>query len=103
MTYEARVVESVSTFTIDSVLLTIRRADTEYLMRDGSWASIEPGMHVEPDSVGILIPRPAVEAVARALAEWQGHTSHADTEARVLREWLAVERARVDHLMESDR
>lgn len=103
MTYEARVVESISTFSLDSVLLTIRRGGHEYLMRDGSWLSIEPGQDLKPDSVGILIPRPAVEAVARAIAEWQGHTSHADTEARVLREWLAAERERVDRLMEADR
>jgi hypothetical protein len=50
--------------------------------------------------MGLLLPAEAVEAIARAVQEFQGHTSHADTEARVLREWLTVERARVDRALE---
>ena len=49
-----------------------------------------------PDDAGIVLPAEAVEAIVQAFAEYQGHASHAETEARVLREWLAVERARVD-------
>ena len=51
---------------------------------------------VSPESAE---PIPAIEAIAVAIQEWQGHTSHADTEARVLREWLAAERKRVDRVL----
>jgi len=51
-----------------------------------------------PDA-SIKIPLAAVEKLAVAVQNFQGHTSHADTEARVLREWLTVERQRVDALL----
>lgn len=52
-----------------------------------------------PTEVGLTLPAGSIEAIATAVQEFQGHTSHADTEAKVLREWLAVERARVDNAL----
>ena len=65
------------------------------LHRDGSWQPYEEQGLVNMD-LGIVIPAGAVEALAVAIAEYQGHASHANTEAAVLREWLAVEQRRVD-------
>lgn len=69
------------------------------LRADGTWASFDEGGSVITDDVGLVIPAGAVEALAVAIEEFQGHTSHADTEARVLREWLAVEQRRVDDVL----
>lgn len=71
------------------------------LHRDGTWQPFEE-MGVITDDVGIVIPAGAVEALAVAIEEFQGHTSHADTEARVLREWLAVEQRRVDAMLDKE-
>jgi len=71
-----------------------------WLRRDGSWQDeVGEGTAVAQDDLGILLPAEAVEAIALAIDEWQGHTSHADTEARVLREWLTIERNRVDDVL----
>ena len=71
--------------------------ENRVLMSDGTWAvSPETG---SLEGAGIVLPAGAIEEIAKAIAEHQGHTSHADTEARVLREWLAVERGRVDALV----
>lgn len=67
----------------------------QWLSGDGVLHTIEEGT-APPETAGIVIPRAAVEAIAIAIEQWQGHASHADTEARVLREWLAVEQRRVD-------
>lgn len=98
--YEARVLDDIGTWARNTVLLAVRErrgSVAAFLMRDGTWREVGNDLLV-PDA-GIEIPRAAVEAIAAAIAEWQGHTSHADTEARVLREWLTVERNRVDGLL----
>jgi hypothetical protein len=98
--FEARLLDDATTWQTNTVRLAIRRnrgLAADYLMPDGTWTSVEEGDVV----VGIELPRGAIEAIAEAIAEWQGHTSHADTEARVLREWLAVERDRVDAALAS--
>jgi hypothetical protein len=96
--YEARIFDEPVMWIQNTVRLAIRRAAgryDEYLLPDGNWQSVEDGL-LAPDPMGIVLPRASIEAVAVAVQEWQGHTSHADTEAKVLREWLAVERERVD-------
>lgn len=72
----------------------------EYLREDGTWEAIA-GAEVVPEKAGILLPAAAIEPLTVAIQEFQGHTSHADTEARVLREWLAVEQRRVDAALSS--
>lgn len=82
-----------------NVLRLLVRDGERFLYADGSWRATEPGTMLPPEA-GIELPRSAIEAIAVAIQEWQGHTSHADTEARVLREWLAVERQRVDKALD---
>ena len=48
---------------------------------------------------GILLPKAVIPALLEGIERWQGRTNHAATEAAVLREWLAVERARVDRAL----
>jgi len=72
-----------------------------YLASDGTWKDWKPGEGLASDA-GIPVPPGFIEPLAVAIQEHQGHTSHADTEARVLREWLAVERERVDNVLEGN-
>ena len=84
-----------------TVLLAVQRRVGnyyEYLRSDGNWQSVAEGI-VPDDDYGLRLPAQAVEAIAVAIQKFQGHTSHADTEARVLREWLTAERARVDAVL----
>jgi hypothetical protein len=71
------------------------------LMADGTWREFAEGESAT--DAGIVLPAAAVEAIAVAVADFQGHASHADTEARVLREWLAVEQRRVDAALTANR
>lgn len=97
--FAARVMQGPDLFARDVVTLAVRDNDQRaYLMRDGNWMVVEEG--TSSADMGIVLPSGAIEAIAVAIAEYQGHTSHADTEARVLREWLAVERGRVDRALE---
>jgi hypothetical protein len=70
-----------------------------FLNSDGTWTEHDEG--TAPADMGIELPAGAIEAIAAAIEEYQGHASHADTEARVLREWLVVERGRVDRTLEA--
>lgn len=98
--FEARVIQGYDTFARNVVSLAVRDNDKQaFLMPDGTWFRPEEGVAV--DRMGIELPAGAIEAIAIAVQEWQGHASHADTEARVLREWLAVERERVDRALVS--
>ena len=98
---EARIVAEPMNWAMNTVRLLVRdphgNRAAAYLMEDGTWKEADEG--TSPEGMGLLLPAGAVEAIARAAQEFQGHTSHADTEARVLREWLAVERGRVDRVL----
>lgn len=96
--YEARIIEEPAQWTMNRVRLMVRRG-SDFLLADGSWHTFVDG-DILPDEVGLPLPRQAIEAIAVALQEYQGHASHADTEARVLREWLMTERGRVERLIE---
>jgi hypothetical protein len=99
--YESVIVDSIEMWVNRTVRLMLRRRDgtrVEYLRSDGLWQSVEEGSAPGVE-VGIELPRASIEAIAVAVQEWQGHTSHADTEARVLREALDIERARVDRAL----
>jgi hypothetical protein len=71
------------------------------LASDGTRTEVDEGQQL--DDAGIVLPAGAIEAIAVALQDFQGHTSHANTEARVLREWLKVERERTDRALEPPR
>lgn len=88
-----------ATRTVRLLVLDARPNGAEVLQSDGTWVSISEGSAL-PDDVGIVLPDEAVEAIAQAISEYQGYAGHAETETRVLREWLAVERARVDRSLE---
>lgn len=97
--FDARVMEVPDVFVRDIVTLAVRDNDQHaFLMPDGTWLRVDDGA-ASPERMGIELPASSIEAIAVAIQEWQGHTSHADTEARVLREWLAVERERVDRAL----
>jgi hypothetical protein len=68
-----------------------------YLLEDGTWEIVN-GEQAVPQTAGILIPYEGLDAVHEALERWKGTASHAATETKVLREWLEVERGRVDDL-----
>lgn len=70
---------------------------TDMLCEDGTWRTVDAGVSVE--GAGIVLPRPALDAVIEAIREHKGVALDTATEAKVLREWLAAERARVDRLM----
>lgn len=81
-------------------LYIVDRLERRTLLADGTWTTYPEGMKFA-DGAGLLLPAGAIEAIVVAIAEFQGHTSHADTEARVLREVLDVERRRVDLVLGS--
>ncbi len=94
---EALIQRDFANFVMMTVRLMIRH-DGAYLRADGSWQTVEEGTALD-DGFGLVIPIATVEAIAVAIAEFQGHSSHADTEARVLRESLTIERERVDRIL----
>ena len=96
--YTVRVMDDLDMWDRNLVRLIVRRRigySTEYLMENGTWERFEEGNTVT-GGVGVLLPRAALDAVALGIEQWQGHTNHSDTEARVLREWLKSEKDRVD-------
>ncbi len=72
----------------------------EVWMGGGIWRSIPEGTVTE-EPPGVLLPLSAVDAIREAIEEFDGNKSHGATEAKVLREWLAVEQARVDKALEA--
>ena len=97
MTIKAHIIEDMEGWARGNVRLAIMR-DGTIIMKDGTWGQVSEGATLQ--DAGIVLPRDTIEAVVQAITEWQGHVSHADTEARVLREWLASEKKRVDDLLE---
>ena len=103
MTYRARILESPSNWYLNTIRLmlvneTINNG-AEIVMADGT-VKYFPDLSVLSDDMGIVIPKSAVNAILEAFAEWQGRSSDSKTEVAVLREWLAVEKDRVDHLID---
>jgi hypothetical protein len=100
--FQAYVSRDRGSFALDTVVLYVYRRvgqNGEYLRADGLWQSVPEGQTHTESEIGMRLPAEAIEAIAVAIEEFQGHASHADTEARVLREWLAVETARVDEAL----
>lgn len=96
----ARIIEDANDWQRNTVRLMVRDGSDGFLMADGTWHRFEDGTLT--DGAGLVLPSAVIEAIAVAIQEWQGHTSHADTEARILREWLAVEQRRVDRILNPD-
>jgi len=68
------------------------------LTEDGTWRVPVEGTAMH--DAGIILPREALPAIEDAVERWQGKANHGATEAAVLREWLAVERGRVDKALD---
>jgi hypothetical protein len=77
-------------------IYVVRTHDHAVLQHDG-WRIVPEGSPVADPS--LRLPSEAMEALVEALDRWRGQPSHAKTEAAVLREWLAAERDRVDHVL----
>jgi hypothetical protein len=68
---------------------------------DGKWVVGQPD--VAPEGEGLYIPEAALPAIFDAMSAYQGLATHQSTEAKILREWLEVEKGRVDRwLMSAD-
>lgn len=78
------------------------RADhrRELLLEDGTWTVVDDAA-VIPDTAGIVLPREALQAIGLAILEHLGDRIPSQAEVRVLREWLGIERHRVDVLLHS--
>ena len=74
-----------------------RGADVDMLMQNGTWRTVPQG--TTTDEAGLVIPTDAVGAVLDALKAFVGERGPTEGEVRVLREWLAHERGRVDALV----
>ena len=63
--------------------------------------SFTEGEPVDPDA-GWRLPREAILAIRDGINRWLGSAADGPTEVRVLREWLAVEKERVDNVLEGN-
>lgn len=102
--FEAKIVEDLTEWQTDTVRIVVRRLrqwpEAEYLMSDGTWQVVGEDVQLDPMKVGIVLPAAAVGPVLEAFAKHHGDMGHSATEARILREWLASERGRVDAILE---
>lgn len=100
MSVDAMIVREAQDWQMGTVRLLVRERrglHMSYLQSDGTWMTVEEG--TRSTNAGIALPAEAVDAIAEAVATFQGTANHAATEAAVLREWLAVERGRVDEAL----
>jgi hypothetical protein len=70
------------------------------LKRDGTWDSPVEGTQIG-DEYGYLFPVDSIEAFGQAIEQYLKGASHSATEVAVLREWLQVERQRVEHVLQT--
>jgi hypothetical protein len=101
--FEARVFLEWQTNTVRLAVREDRYGSAVFLMPDGTWTAVVEGATVAGETgkePGIVLPVQALDAIGKAIREYSGDMSHSETEAKVLREWLAVEMARVDRLTE---
>lgn len=98
--WQARVLQDDTGWTMDTVRLQVldggRRA---VAMPDGTWQQL-PEAGAVIDGHGIVLPAGCLAAIRDAITAHLGASDSA-TEAKVLREQLAVEQARVDRLLAS--
>lgn len=99
--WKANVIQDPSLFITGQVRVLVgreRQDGFEYLLPGGgSWIdSFENATPPDAPTVGFVVPAGALNALTEALVKHQGDSLPSAGEVRVLREWLAVERARVD-------
>lgn len=81
-----------------NLVLLVMNDRHQVLMRDGTWYQAEDGASL-PEDAGVVLPASVIEPLVKAIEEFTGHATHAETEARVLREALDHERMRVDSVL----
>jgi len=99
MTYRAHIIETSQGWSNGTVRLLLATAGRNIvaLQEDGTWAEQAEGS--SSDRSGLILPRASIEPIIEAMETWLGIRTHASTEAAVLREWLAVERERVEKIL----
>lgn len=101
--FEAIIVEDLEEVHRQTVRLVVVQREgpaAALLMGDGTWYRSPEATALPPEKPGLVLPRAAVETVRHAIETWQGAAGSPATEARILREWLELERSRVDRLIE---
>lgn len=75
---------------------------SDFLMSDGTWENV-PEMEIVPETlertIGIIFPANTINAFVEAVKEFKGDQLEPTTEVKVLREWLTVEKDRVDSIL----
>lgn len=71
----------------------------DYLMGDGSWHTSAADVVPVTPTPGILLPTGSLEAIHGAIARHLGDSLPGAGEVKVLREWLASEKQRVDAVL----
>jgi len=97
--YRARIFDGPAMFDQNRARLVITDGRGGFISAPDLYIKTVAEGEMVPDDVGIVLPVPAMEAIYEAIRDWRGDRS-AETEARVLREWLAVERQRVDKALD---
>lgn len=104
MAYRAHIGESAEDWRLNTVRLLIVEEGPRggrAVNEDGQWVEVHEA-ELLPSNAGILLPKASIAAILEAFREWQGRPKvDSTTEAAVLREWLKVEKDRVDHLVDS--
>lgn len=76
---------------------------TDVLMSDGTWETV-PEMEMFPETpertVGLTFPADTINAFVDAVKEFKGDSLDTATEVKVLKEWLTIERTRVENLIQ---
>lgn len=103
MTIEAHIVNRW--ITNDAVLHIVERAGAHTRILSTvpeytNWVEVEEGT-VPPEAAGIVVPRHSLLPLHTALSLHLGVQVPTAAEIKVLREWLAVERERVDRALGS--
>lgn len=67
-------------------------------MNDNTWQDVDE-MSVVPEGAGLELPYNVFDAIFEAFLDYRGIKTHDPTEVKVLREWLELEKKRVDALI----
>lgn len=98
--WRAAIVREPEMFAQDTVRLLVADPSGGVLTERGLWVRLPEGERA-PD-MGLILPAEAIAVIGEAIHRFHGYTDRA-AEAAVLREWLAVERERVDRVLRGER
>jgi len=86
----------------DSFKLHVYRrwgSNVDIIQGDGTWVTVGE-MQVAPENSGIEFPMYLLDEIFEAFMQYKGLKTHDPTEVKVLREWLTVEKARVEDMIQ---